>query len=102
MSEEIDISKLQAQNAVARRGCVPRSSGPNENPAKKGDSMKVTVEVTQDDLAEMGVTAEQLEDAVTIKIEGGFDIEGDVLFINSANVTVVINDALHESDTAPM
>ena len=35
--------------------------------------MKVTVEVTQADLAEMSVSVEQLEDAVKQEVEGGLD-----------------------------
>lgn len=52
--------------------------------------MKVTVEVTQADLAEMGVSTEQLEDAVKQEVEGGLDVDGDTLYINDARVTVVV------------
>ena len=52
--------------------------------------MKVTVEVTQADLAEMGVSAEQLEDAVKQEVEGGLDVDGETRYINDADVTVVV------------
>lgn len=64
--------------------------------------MKVTVELTQADLVEMAVSPEQLEEAVKRQIMGGIDVDGDTLYIYDADVTVVINDALPESDTAPM
>lgn len=64
--------------------------------------MRVTIEVTQDDLVEMAVTAEQLEEAVKREILGGLDVDGDTLYIYDATVSVVINDALPECDTAPM
>lgn len=57
---------------------------------KARDHMKITVEVTQADLAEMGVSAEQLEGAVKQEIEGGLDVDGDTLYINDADVTVVV------------
>ena len=64
--------------------------------------MKVTIKMTLGDLAEMGVSAEQLEEAVTRQIEGGLDVGGDTLYINGADVSVVIDDSLTESETAPM
>lgn len=54
--------------------------------------MKITVEVTQADLAEMGVSAKQLEDAVKQEIEGGLDVDGDTLYINDADVTIVVTN----------
>ena len=52
--------------------------------------MKITAEVTQADLAEMGVSAEQLADAVKQEIEGGLNVDGDTLYINDADVTVEV------------
>ena len=52
--------------------------------------MKVTVEVTQGDLAEMSVSVEQLEDAVKQEVEGGLDVDGETLYINDTDVTVVV------------
>lgn len=54
-------------------------------------SMRVTVEVTQDDLVEMDVTPEQLEEAVRNEL-GSLDVEGDSLYINDLDVTVVVSD----------
>lgn len=64
--------------------------------------MNVIIKVTQDDLAEMGVSAEQLQEAVTRQIEGGLDVDGDTLYIDGADVSVVIEEPLAEGDTAPM
>lgn len=63
--------------------------------------MKVTVEVTHDDLAEMAVTPQVLQEALKLKIEGGLDVNGDLLYIYGADVSVVINDSLPLSETAP-
>ncbi len=46
--------------------------------------MKVTVEVTQADLAEMSVSVEQLEDAVKQEVEGGLDVDGETLYLTSS------------------
>ena len=54
-------------------------------------SMRVTVEVTQEDLVEMDVTPEQLEEAVRNEL-GSLDVEGDSLYINDLDVTVVVSD----------
>lgn len=54
-------------------------------------SMRVTVEVTQDDLVEMDVTPEQLEEAVRNEL-GSLDVEGDALYINQLDVTIVVSD----------
>lgn len=54
-------------------------------------SMRVTVEVTQDDLDEMDVTPEQLEEAVRNEL-GSLDVEGDSLYTNEIDVTVVVSD----------
>jgi len=51
--------------------------------------LRVTVEVTADDLAEMGVTQEQLEEAVRDKM-GSLDVEGDALYFNDLGVSVVV------------
>lgn len=52
--------------------------------------MKVTVEVTQAELAEMGVSVEQLESAVKEEMESGLEIDGDTLYINDADVSVMV------------
>lgn len=54
--------------------------------------MKITIEVTQEDLAEMGVSTEQLEDAVKQEIHGGLEVDGDTLYVNDADVSVVVAD----------
>ena len=51
--------------------------------------MQVTVKVTPSDLAEMDVTKEQLEEAVRNNL-GSLDVEGDTLYINSLDVSVVV------------
>lgn len=53
--------------------------------------MNVTIEVIEDDLAELGVSAEQLKEAVTRKIVGGLDVDGDTLYINGEGVSVAIH-----------
>jgi multidrug efflux pump subunit AcrB len=55
-------------------------------------NMKITIEVTQEDLAEMGVSTEQLEDAVKQEIHGGLEVDGDTLYVNDADVSVVVAD----------
>lgn len=52
--------------------------------------MKFTVEVTHVELAEMGVSPEQLEVAVKQEIESGLNVDGDTLYINDAYVIVVV------------
>ena len=64
--------------------------------------MKITIGVTQGDLVEMGVSPDQLEQAVQRQLEGGLDVDGDTLYINGADVSVVIEEPLAEGDTAPM
>ena len=54
--------------------------------------MKTTVAVSKADLAEMGVSAEQLEGALKQTLEGGMNIDGDTLYINDADVTVVVSN----------
>ena len=54
--------------------------------------MKTTVAVTKADLAEMGVSAEQLEGALKQTLEGGMNIDGDTLYINDADVIVVVSN----------
>ena len=68
-----------------RRGRQLKSLLPTES-----KDMKVTVEVTQADLAEMSVSVEQLEDAVKQEVEGGLDVDGETLYINDTDVTVVV------------
>ncbi len=68
-----------------RRGRQLKSLFPTER-----KDMKVTVEVTQADLAEMSVSVEQLEDAVKQEVEGGLDVDGETLYINDTDVTVVV------------
>lgn len=51
--------------------------------------LRVTVEVGADDLAGMGVTEEQLAEAVRNKL-GSLDVEGDVLYFNDLGVSVVV------------
>lgn len=53
--------------------------------------MRVTVEVTQGDLVEMDVTPEQLEEAIRNEL-GNLNVEGDPLYINQLDVTVVVSD----------
>lgn len=53
--------------------------------------MRVTVEVTKDDLVEMNVTPDQLEEAVRNEL-GSLDVEGDTLYINQLDVTVVVSE----------
>ncbi len=52
--------------------------------------MKITIGVTQGDLVEMGVSPDQLEQAVQRQLEGGLDVDGDTLYINDTDVTVVV------------
>jgi hypothetical protein len=52
--------------------------------------MKFTVEVTHVELAEMGVSPEQLEVTVKQEIESGLNVDGDTLYINDADVIVVV------------
>ncbi len=54
--------------------------------------MKITVEVTQSELAEMGLSAEQLEHGVKQVVEGGLDVDGDTLYISDAAMTVLVAD----------
>lgn len=54
--------------------------------------MRVKVEVSESDLAEMGVTTEQLEEAVRNEL-GSLDVEGDDLYINELVVTVVVGES---------
>ena len=51
--------------------------------------LRVTVEVTADDLAEMGVTEEQLEEAVRDKM-GSLAVDGYALYFNDLGVSVVV------------
>jgi hypothetical protein len=54
-------------------------------------NMRVTVELTKQDLAEMGATAELLEGSVRQQLSS-LDLEGDTLYITDVNVTVVVTD----------
>jgi hypothetical protein len=56
---------------------------------KENNMLRVIVEVTADDLAEMGVTQEQLEETVRDKM-GSLDVEGDALYFNDLGVSVVV------------
>lgn len=53
--------------------------------------MRVKVEVTKADLAEMDVTEEQLEQAVRNEL-GCLNVEGGALYINDLDVAVVVNE----------
>lgn len=53
--------------------------------------MRVTVEVTEADLAEMKVTEDQLEEAVRNEL-GCLNVGGDALYLNDLTVSVVINE----------
>lgn len=53
--------------------------------------MRVTVEVTTEDLTLMGITEEQLEIAVRNEL-GSLDVEGEPLYINDIEVSVVVAD----------
>lgn len=57
--------------------------------------MKFTVEVTHVELAEMGVSPEQLEIAVKQEIESGLNVDGDTLYINDADDDKSICQLLH-------
>lgn len=52
--------------------------------------MKITVQVSEADLADMGAMPDELEDAVRLAIESGLNIDGDTLYINDAIVQVVV------------
>lgn len=51
--------------------------------------MRVIVEVATSDLAEMQVTAEQLEASVRNQF-GSLNVEGDPLYINQMDVVVTV------------
>jgi hypothetical protein len=53
--------------------------------------MRVTVEVTKADLAEMEVTEDQLEEAVRNEL-GCLNVGGDALYLNDLAVAVVVNE----------
>ena len=54
--------------------------------------MKLRIEVTCSDLVEMNVSPKQLEAAMKQQVESGLDIDGDTLYINNADVAVVVSD----------
>lgn len=53
--------------------------------------MRVNIDVAPADLAEMGMTAEQLQEAARNAL-GKLDVDGDALYINDLDVQVLVSE----------
>jgi len=52
--------------------------------------MRIAVEVSSTDLAEMALTNEQLQVAVKRQVESGLDVDGDTIYLSNVQVCVLV------------
>lgn len=52
--------------------------------------MRIAVEVSSADLAEMALTNEQLQVAVKRQVESGSDVDGDTIYLSNVQVCVSV------------